>query len=462
MSSTDILMPSKPKVRVASSSTALNNNDENKASTIVAGKIVDKKVQVKRSALGDISNVNSSQQPGGKVGKIDKLAAAPGRVKLPAKDKAPSSLSSVVVPASKLAATTHVTSVQASAVVKPALKPMMEIQPSLVQIHHQPTSLLLHQQQKIEAIIPTTTSSYISSSLPTTFVEEKQVDLMAIDEDMEEEIDDDEIAEDIDVADQDDPQCCTEYVHEIFEYSRLKEIKDAVIPHYMSKQVDISEKMRAVLIDWMVEVHVKFKLLTETMFLSVSILDRFLTLKSVPRNKLQLVGVTAMLLAAKYEEIYAPEVRDFIYISDKAITREEILKMERLILSTLDFNLSTPTPLHFLRRFSKAARSDTRTHTLSKYLIELTLPEYRTLQYVPSMIAAASVYIARCMTEKSPWNATLTKYTTYTEQQMSSCIRELNDIVQKSEKSTLKCVRRKYLSPKLMEVAKIPPVEIDF
>jgi G2/mitotic-specific cyclin-B, other len=171
----------------------------------------------------------------------------------------------------------------------------------------------------------------------------------------------------------------------------------------MKTQLDINEKMRGILIDWMVEVHVKFKLLTETMFLSVNIIDRFLALKPVARNKLQLVGITAILLGAKYEEVYAPEVRDFIHISDKAYSREEILKMERLILATLDFNMSTPTPLHFLRRFSKASRSDSRTHTLSKYLTELTLTEYNMLNHVPSKIAAASVYIARRMTDKAPY-----------------------------------------------------------
>lgn len=165
----------------------------------------------------------------------------------------------------------------------------------------------------------------------------------------------------------------------------------------MERQVDITDKHRMILIDWLAEVAVKFKLLTETMFLSVNIIDRFLQYKAVARQKLQLVGVTAMLIASKYEEIYTPEVNDFIWISAKAYTREEMLKMERLILLTLDFNLNIPTPLHFLRRFSKAARSDSKIHTLSKYLTELSLLEYKMLKYPPSIIAAAAVYISRSM-----------------------------------------------------------------
>ena len=93
-------------------------------------------------------------------------------------------------------------------------------------------------------------------------------------------------------------------------------------PSYMSKQTDINAKMRAILIDWLVEVHLKFKLMPETLYLTVNLIDRFLEREADARNKLQLVGVTAMFIASKYEEIYAPECRDFVYISDKAYTRD--------------------------------------------------------------------------------------------------------------------------------------------
>ena len=95
----------------------------------------------------------------------------------------------------------------------------------------------------------------------------------------------------------------------------------------MGRQADINDKMRAILVDWLVEVHLKFKLTPETLFLTTNLIDRFLALHPVTRKHLQLVGVTAMLIASKYEEIWAPEVKDFVYISDNAYDKDQILAM---------------------------------------------------------------------------------------------------------------------------------------
>ena len=90
--------------------------------------------------------------------------------------------------------------------------------------------------------------------------------------------------------------------------------------------------MRSILIDWLVEVHLKFKLVPESLYLTINLIDRFLEREQVNRQKLQLVGVTAMLIACKYEEIYPPIIKDFVYITDNAYTKEEILEMERKML----------------------------------------------------------------------------------------------------------------------------------
>ncbi|XP_078446269.1 cyclin-B2-2-like isoform X2 [Wolffia australiana] len=163
---------------------------------------------------------------------------------------------------------------------------------------------------------------------------------------------------DIDIADAENPLAVVDYVRDIYDFYKESEASSGVSPNYMANQADINEKMRAILIDWLIEVHHKFDLLDETLFLMVNIIDRFLAKQSVVRKKLQLVGVTAMLLACKYEEVSVPVVEDLVVICDRAYSRSEILDMERLMANTLQFNMSVPTSYVFMRRFLKAAESD--------------------------------------------------------------------------------------------------------
>lgn len=90
---------------------------------------------------------------------------------------------------------------------------------------------------------------------------------------------------------------------------------ESKVSDYMGTQPDLNAKMRSILIDWLIEVHRKFELMPETLYLTVNIVDRFLSLKTVPRKELQLVGISSMLIACKYEEIWAPEVNFFFFLS---------------------------------------------------------------------------------------------------------------------------------------------------
>lgn len=193
----------------------------------------------------------------------------------------------------------------------------------------------------------------------------------------------------------------------------------------------------------------------------MNLIDRFLEKKSVARDKLQLVGVTGMLIASKFEEIYAPEVNDFVYISDGAYNKESILNMEQLMLSTLEFNLNAPSALHFLRRYSKAAGSDYNIHTLCKYLIELAIMDIKLLKYPASSIAAASVYIARAMhSSKTLWTTTLHYYSHLSEQEVRTVALDVNALLKKVNKSSLKAIKKKYTQPKFGEVANLEPVDL--
>jgi G2/mitotic-specific cyclin 2 len=174
-------------------------------------------------------------------------------------------------------------------------------------------------------------------------------------------------------------------------------------PDYMKAQVNLEWRMRGILVDWLIEVHAKFRLLPETLFLCVNLVDRFLSSRPINMEKLQLVGVTALLVASKYEEVMAPAIDAFIYVADGGYTEEEILKAERYLLHIIDFDLSYPNPMNFLRRISKADDYDIHTRTIAKYLIEISLVDDRFLKYPPSRVAAAGMYLSRQMMDRGPW-----------------------------------------------------------
>ena len=236
----------------------------------------------------------------------------------------------------------------------------------------------------------------------------------------------------------------------------------------MSKQTDINAKMRAILIDWLVEVHLKFKLMPETLYLTVNLIDRFLEKEQIMRNKLQLVGVTAMFMASKYEEIYAPECRDFVYISDKAYTRDEILRFEGVMLGKLNFQLTAPNAFVFVTRFAKVAGIATTprstTELLANYLVELTLQDYKMLKYLPSLICASAIYLALTTSRRgrSPWTLDLEKHSTYKERDLQACVRDICELHDKATTNSLQAVRKKYTQEKHGNVSSIAPAHLGF
>lgn len=172
---------------------------------------------------------------------------------------------------------------------------------------------------------------------------------------------------------------------------------------YMDHQSEIQWSMRAILMDWLVQVHTRFNLLPETLFLCQNYVDRFLSSKVVSLGKLQLVGATALFVAAKYEEINCPSVHEIVYMVDNGYTAEEILKAERFMLAMLNFELGWPGPMSFLRRISKADDYDLETRTLAKYFLEITIMDERFVGSPPSFLAAGAHCLARHMLKKGQW-----------------------------------------------------------
>ncbi|XP_008308642.1 G2/mitotic-specific cyclin-B2 [Cynoglossus semilaevis] len=260
--------------------------------------------------------------------------------------------------------------------------------------------------------------------------------------------------QDVDEQDAEDQYLCSEYVKEIYKYLHELEVQHPIKANYM-QGYDITPKMRALLVDWLVQVHLRFQLLQETLYLTVAVLDRFLQVQPVSRRKLQLVGITAMLVACKYEEMFAPMVGDFAYLTDSAYTVPQILKMEQIILQTLSFQLGRPLPLHFLRRASKVAQSNDEKYTLSKYLMELTLLDFNMVHYRPSEVAAASMCLSQLLLEQLPWSPLQQHYSTYDMGHLKPIMQHIakNVVMVNERKSEFLAVTKKYSRPEFLKIS---------
>lgn len=217
--------------------------------------------------------------------------------------------------------------------------------------------------------------------------------------------------QDLDEEDHDDPLMVSEYVSEIFPYLHELEHKTLPNPNYLFEQTQLKPKMRSILVDWLVEMHQKFRLLPETLFLAINIMDRFMSVESVQIDKLQLLATGSLFIAAKYEEVFSPSVKNYAYFTDESYTEDQILQAEKYILTILNFDLNYPNPMNFLRRISKADDYDVQLRTLGKYLLEISIIDYKFIGMLPSLCSASAMYIARLILGKDPvWNGNLIYY----------------------------------------------------
>ncbi|NXN62379.1 CCNA2 protein, partial [Rynchops niger] len=251
-----------------------------------------------------------------------------------------------------------------------------------------------------------------------------------------------------------------DYIGDIHAYLREMEVKCKPKMGYMKKQPDITNNMRAILVDWLVEVGEEYKLQNETLHLAVNYIDRFLSSMSVLRGKLQLVGTAAMLLASKFEEIYPPEVAEFVYITDDTYTKKQVLRMEHLILKVLSFDLAAPTINQFLTQYFLHQQTSAKVESLSMYLGELSLIDADPyLKYLPSVIAAAAFHLADYTVTGQTWPESLCKVTGYTLEDIKPCLMDLHKTYLKAAQHMQQSIREKYKSTKYHGVSLIDPPE---
>ncbi|PAA64880.1 hypothetical protein BOX15_Mlig003039g1 [Macrostomum lignano] len=250
------------------------------------------------------------------------------------------------------------------------------------------------------------------------------------------------------------------YVKDIFTYLQQLEISAAAVrPDFLQSpsRLQITPRMRTILCDWLVQVHQRFTLLPESLYLTYHIIDAFMSSDagaSVKKSEFQLIGVSAMLLASKYEEIYPPNVADFVYITDQAFTAAEIRATEQRLLKQLNFFLGYPLPIHFLRRYSKVAAATPAVHEAAKYLAELARADYSAAHLPPSGLAAGAFCLARELLPSregacggSGWTDALEVFSGYSRQQLEPLVRQIAGLaVRAGDNAKYTAIRKKYSS----------------
>jgi cyclin A len=275
---------------------------------------------------------------------------------------------------------------------------------------------------------------------------------------------------DIDRPNSGDPRYVTNYVKNIFTFRRGLERDEQLRPGHTfleDFQTDITPNMRSILVDWLVEVAEEYRLHRESLFTAVNYVDRCLGKCQIHRHKLQLLGCACMLLAAKFEEIYAPAVDEFVYISDNTYDHAEIVRMESKVCKILNFRMTVSTPVSFLGRFLMAAKADTdgcdsqlkKLPHLANYLVELALQDYNMLKFASSRVAAAAVSLARRTLNLSPtWTPTLAYYTEYEGDSLYPCEKALRRLQRSASTGELRAIHDKYGEERFLAVARIAPV----
>lgn len=366
----------------------------------------------RRPALGDVSNVGKvGAVEGKKPVKVGLKAAQPvgiqktrpaGRNVLPSKEVKKTEVKKTG-PGAIGAAQKRKEPTPTSTIIREASAPAEDAEPVRKKAHRE------------ERVKPEIRDDKENTTAVIETVEKPEIK-PKVEADLSEEI------RDLDAEDYDDPLMVAEYATEIFEYLREVEVSSIPNPDYMEHQDDLEWKTRGILVDWLVEVHTRFHLLPETLFLAVNIIDRFLSAKVVQLDRLQLVGITAMFIASKYEEVLSPHVENFKRIADDGFSEAEILSAERFILTTLNYDLSYPNPMNFLRRVSKADNYDIQSRTIGKYLMEISVLDQRFMKFRPSHIAAGAMYLSRLMLDRGEWDATLQYYAGYTEEEVEPVV----------------------------------------
>jgi hypothetical protein len=197
-------------------------------------------------------------------------------------------------------------------------------------------------------------------------------------------------------------QMIPEYFDDCLSHMLQQEKNHHRLTNYINSQTELNEKMRGILLDWIFDLHYKFKMFPETLYIVVNIIDRYLSLKDVKKDHLQLVGTAAFFIAAKYEETYqVPELDDLVHYAARAFTKRDLLEAEADIINKLSFDLIPIISFRFFEALAKMIQMEEKNFHLAQYVLELSLLDMRFLDYAPSHVACSAIYLINKIRKRS-------------------------------------------------------------
>jgi hypothetical protein len=295
---------------------------------------------------------------------------------------------------------------------------------------------------------------------------------------------------DIDIDDSGDPQLCSDNVMDIVLYWKDLEMQQTIRPDFMLSCSHITPKMRVVLVDWLMQVHTQFSLYLETLHMTIGLVDRYLSSTQGPhvkKQQLQLIGVTAMFIACKYEEMLVPEIGnyfdwtllnifmhtvlysgDFVYITNNAFTNSQIRDMEIKILAVLHFKLGRPLSINFLRRFSKCNDVTATIHTVAKFILEQIFLQPSICHIKPSLQAASAILVSQVINAGdddidlgTAWSPNLQYYSGYDMADVKPVAKSLCSMMMKAYDSKQTATIDKYSRTSHLKVAQMLQQEMN-
>jgi hypothetical protein len=247
-----------------------------------------------------------------------------------------------------------------------------------------------------------------------------------------------------------DAEAAGEYIGDMLKQMLTREVQLTPKWDFMRSQPHIIADNRATLVDWFCSLRKQLALRRETLFLAVNLVDRYLSLVEVRQRHLQLVGAAAFLIAAKFEEVKPPDVKDLVYYTAEAYTRQDIVKMEIHMLSKFNFEVATPTSFHCLVHLQSASgtpghssdqsqdriRADSR-RELAWKLLEGSLMHYPLAWQSPSHLASAALLLSNELSGLQPWPESMVRLSGHSRELLEPLADELHALMSARDESAM-------------------------